>query len=120
MVDLLQLESVSSPLPKIDKTTSPITGEKRADPLDGNPTSTNSKYPSLRRAAIHFLTLLIRSTIQRLYDSPGEAPQIGSAVKRVRTTLGYIAATDEDAVARAMAREAIDHLDQLNEAILGL
>ena len=41
-------------------------------------------------------------------------------MERTRTTLGYVAAADADNVVRVMAREAVEGLDQLVEAILGV
>ena len=54
--------------------------EEKPEPapsMDSQPTSTNSKFPPLRRAALHFLALLIRTatqhayaSTQRVYDAP--------------------------------------------------
>jgi len=102
MVDLLQIESSS---------TTPAESE------DANPTSANSKLPSFRRAALHFLGLLIRETTRQIYDS--SFPESGMAVKRIRTTLIYISGTDGDTVVRVMAREAVEALAELEEALMG-
>jgi len=44
----------------------------------------------------------------------------GSQIKRIKVTLAYVGSTDKDNVVRVMAREAIEGLDQLSEAIMGL
>ena len=41
-------------------------------------------------------------------------------IRRARTVLGYIAAVDEDAVVRVMAREVVEGLEGLQEALLEL
>ena len=89
--------------------------------MDTCPVVANSKFPPLRRAALHFLTLLIRACISRVYDL-GPAGTLISDVHmtRARTTLGYVTSTDEDAVVRIMAREAREGLGQLSYALIGL
>ncbi|EMD40865.1 hypothetical protein CERSUDRAFT_91616 [Gelatoporia subvermispora B] len=140
MIDLLQVETVRpAPRPKTsapkatvedvpddleqdsDAESEPTDPEPPAT-MDAQPTSTNTKFPPLRRAALHFLSLLIRATIKHIYDSDGEEIDIipVRTVKRAKTTLGYIAVTDEDTVVRVMAREAAEELDQLAEAVAGL
>ena len=89
--------------------------------MDSHPTLANSKFPPLRRAALHFLALLIRACISRVYDVGPTGMLIPDVyVTRARATLGYVANTDEDAVVRAMAREAREGLEQLSNALLGL
>ncbi|KAF7352810.1 RTP1-C1 domain-containing protein [Mycena venus] len=103
MIDLLQIESSS---------TTPVESE------DSNPTSGNSKLPSFRRAALHFLGLLIRETTRQIYDS--SQPELsGRVFKRIRTTLSYISSTDGDMVVRIMAREGVEALSELEEAMMG-
>ncbi|KAK7061701.1 RTP1-C1 domain-containing protein [Favolaschia claudopus] len=103
MIDLLQIES---------SVTSPTESE------DSNPTSADSKLPSFRRAALHFLGLLIRETTNQIYDS--SRPEFsGRVLGRIRTTLSYIAATDVDMVVRVMAREAVEALSELEQTIMG-
>ncbi|KAJ7276373.1 hypothetical protein B0H12DRAFT_1041351 [Mycena haematopus] len=99
MVDLLQIQSSSTTL---------------AESEDTSPTSANSKLPSFRRAAVHFLGLLIRETTRQVYDSSHY--ELGTVFKRIRTTLAYISATDSDTVVRVMAREAVEALSELEEA----
>ena len=89
--------------------------------MDNHPTLANSKFPPLRRAALHFLALLIRACISRVYDMGSTGMLIPNVyITRARTTLGYVASTDEDAVVRVMAREAGEGLEQLSNALLGL
>lgn len=89
--------------------------------MDAHPTVANPKSPPLRRAALHFLTLLIRACISRVYDKGPAGMLIPDAqTTRARTTLGYVASTDEDAVVRVMAREAREGLGQLSSALVGL
>jgi hypothetical protein len=89
--------------------------------MDTHPTVANSKFPPLRRAALHFLALLIRACISRVYDMGFTGMLLPETyLARARTTLGYIASTDEDAVVRVMAREAREGLGQLSNALVGL
>ncbi|KAL1755246.1 hypothetical protein FB107DRAFT_213966 [Schizophyllum commune] len=81
--------------------------EEKPEPapsMDSQPTSTNSKFPPLRRAALHFLALLIRTATQHAYA----------------ITLGYIASTDQDNIVRVMAREAVEEQEELERAVMGL
>lgn len=108
MVDLLQVETEP---PNSDASVS----------MDSDPTSTNSKFPPLRRAALHFLTLLYRETISQIYDySLGKSLFTHTSINRAKVTLSYIAATDGDAVVRVMAGEASTLLGQLQREIAGL
>lgn len=89
--------------------------------MDSHPTLVNSKLPPLRRAALHFLGLLIRACVSRVYHMGSTGMLIPDVYTgRARTTLGYVASTDEDAVVRVMAREAREELEQLSNALLGL
>ena len=151
MVDLLQLESVpaTASLPKQpaepnpgdreegkgfrkakaednreadeeDEETEP-TSQLLSLTMDTHPTMANSKFPPLRRAALHFLVLLIRACISRVYDMGSMGMLVpGTYLKRARATLGYVASTDEDAIVRIMAREAGEGLGQLSNALVGL
>jgi len=103
-----------------DVTTGP-TSQPSPLTMDTHPTLANSKFPPLRRAALHFLALLIRACISRVYSTGRTGMLIPDAyIARAKTTLGYVASTDEDAVARVMAREAREGLGQLSDALLGL
>ena len=89
--------------------------------MDTHPAVANSKFPPLRRAALHFLALLIRECTTRVYDTGFAGMLIPDAyLVRARTTLGYVAVTDGDAVVRVMAREAREGLEQLSNALVGL
>jgi len=89
--------------------------------MDTHPTLANSKFPPLRRAALHFVTLLIRACLSRVYDMGPTGLLIPDVyITSARTTLGYIASTDEDAVVRIMAREAKEGLGQLSNSLAGL
>lgn len=117
MIDLLQVESKPATASKAPESTPTPTPT-----LDDQPTSTNSKLPPLRRAAIHLLALLIREAISEVYESESTSTSIfpSGLMKRARTTLAYISSTDEDAVVRVMAREAKEELDHLGQAMMGL
>ncbi|KAF8655292.1 hypothetical protein AX16_003191 [Volvariella volvacea WC 439] len=113
MVDLLQVEGTTSNYSE--------NKEQSASSMDDAPTSTNSKFPPLRRSALHFLQLLIRETTRMMYDSVCD-PNILPAgfISRARTTLNYISSTDRDGIVRIMAREASESLEQLFRATFGL
>ncbi|KAF8076354.1 hypothetical protein FPV67DRAFT_413223 [Lyophyllum atratum] len=114
MIDILQIETV----PAKFKASTPEDGEPT---IESEPTSANPKFPPLRRAALHFLSLLIRETTKLVYDSSfGGSPFPAGFMKRAKATLGYVASTDDDNIARVMAREADEGLNQLNLAIMGL
>ncbi|OSX60155.1 hypothetical protein POSPLADRAFT_1066562 [Postia placenta MAD-698-R-SB12] len=127
MVDLLQVETVpAAPAAKKASVEEEDEIEWLEPPtpatMDAQPTSTNSKFPPLRRAALHFLSLLIQACTARLYESSDGTDMVfpPQLVRRTKTTLGYVAATDEDAVVRVMARETLEGLDQLAEAMMGI
>ncbi|KAJ7682824.1 hypothetical protein DFH06DRAFT_306273 [Mycena polygramma] len=103
MVDLLQIETSS---------TTPTESE------DTNPISADPKLPPFRRAALHFLGLLIRETTKQIYDA-SQIEFSNRLFKRMRTTLAYVSATDGDMVVRVMAREVGEGLSELEEARLG-
>jgi hypothetical protein len=124
MIDLLQVESIPA-TPKPHKQGSESTNEGEEDQLkatmDSQSTLTDSKHPSLRRAALHFLALLIRASTAGVYDSGYQGQTFSaSQAKRAKTTLAYVASTDKDNVVRVMAREAIEAMARLNEAIIGM
>ncbi|KAI0638028.1 hypothetical protein C8Q77DRAFT_405922 [Trametes polyzona] len=133
MIDLLQVESVPATQKKPAARSEPESDAKADEKapqesppppptMDSEPTSVNTKFPPLRRAALHFLSLLTQACTARVYET-GSADQLllpPELLKRAKTTLGYIAATDADDVVRVMARETFEGLDQLAEAIVGL
>lgn len=109
MVDLLQIETVPakprSSVEKNDDTETPT--------IDTEPIASNTKYPALRRAAIHFISLAIQETTQQIYDSAFENfPLSLDLMRRAKTILSYVASTDEDNTVQVMAREADHGLDQ--------
>lgn len=121
LVDLLQLESVSAKTQKdrtteLDEVQPPLT-------IDSDPTSRNTKLPPLRRAALHFLTLLIRALAKLIHDDRSVKTTtdfLRTTARKASHTLGYMSSTDEDDLVRIMAREAKESLDELQRAILGL
>lgn len=113
MVDLLQIESTSGTVPQ--------NSTDEAPPKEFEPTSSNSKLPPLRRAALHLLSLVFRETTKSIYDSSFSGSILSdSFMRRAKTTLSYVSSTDEDAVVRVMAREAGENLEQMREAIIGI
>ena len=118
MIDLLQVEGVSARAPS--KPDADMTPDKTPPTMDSQPLSADSRFPPLRRAAIHFLSLLIRSLTEQTYEkSLGDVHIYMDALQRARTTLAYVASTDEDTIVRVMAREAGEGLEQLQQAFLG-
>jgi len=127
LIDLLQVETVpEKPTIKLSKEEESQEEEEATpvDPsMDSEPTARNSKFPPLRRAALHFLSLLIRASTKLAYDDNSSTtadifPR--STFQRADITLRYIASTDEDNVVRVMAREARENLEQLQQALIGL
>ena len=125
LIDLLQVETVpEKPAVKLSKEEESQEEATPVDPsMDSEPTARNSKFPPLRRAALHFLSLLIRASTKLAYDDNSSTttdifPR--STFQRADITLGYIASTDEDSVVRVMAREARENLEQLQQALIGL
>ena len=121
MIDLLQVEGVSARDTSRQKPDAETDPDKTPPTMDSQPLSVDSKFPPLRRAALHFLSLLIRSLTEQTYEnSLGDVHMYMATVQRARTTLAYIASTDEDTIVRVMAREAGEGLEQLQQAFLGL
>lgn len=133
MIDLLQVETVSvsnsRPPDKQDrsprKTSTNMDADLSNQEMENQPLSTISKLPPLRRAALHFLVLLIRRATSQLDGIPIQEVQSalllpGSLLKRASITLGYLISTDEDDVVRVMAREGKESLEQLQRTLLGI
>lgn len=135
MLDLLQVESVVASEPVGVRTaevnSTPVTVEEtrekkpqtvKQDSNEYQPTTKNSKIPTLRRSALYFLSLLTRAFVAQLEDASTVAVYVlpGDLMRRAKTTVGYVAATDADLVVRVMAKEALEGLDDLAEAMLGL
>lgn len=131
-----QAESESSPTPRSQS-------ERPPDALDISPLSISSKIPALRRAALHFLGLLVRVLTQEAYERGGsswsgvqirgiydgqtgtytpyeEGPLSQEFMRRACTVLEYIAAVDEDTIVRVMAREVGEGVKGLEKALVGL
>lgn len=134
MLDLLQLESV--PMTRPTKPASK--GEERNDEEPGDekeqekkfkhdtaafqPASKDSKIPTLRRSALHFLSLLMKAFTEQLDGRSSNSSVFvlpADIMKRARTTIGYVAATDADLIVRVMAKEALEGLDRYMEVMLG-
>lgn len=144
MLDLLQLESVQgkavapsatrttpqptdsreSPVPSSEAEKGPAPTEKTTpEPtMDSHPTARDSKFPPLRRAALHFLAQLVRAYTAKAYDDNSTFQASGRSfpIRRAKTTLGYVAATDVDSVVRVMAREVNEAVQALEKALIGV
>ncbi|KAI0347118.1 hypothetical protein BDW22DRAFT_498107 [Trametopsis cervina] len=138
MLDLLQLESVqASQAPRQKVPTAPPAekdneeGEQSTpkpaagyDSAEFTPTTKDAKIPILRRSALHLITLLTRAFASQLDDPAGAAKSVyvlpGELMRRAKTTVAYVAATDADVVVCAMARETGEELDALAEDMLSL
>jgi hypothetical protein len=123
MIDLLQIESMpDTPGPHKQKSEPIVEGEVAhlQETMDSQPTSTDAKLPPLRRASLLFLTQLLHASTAGVFDSGHQSPLSGSQVRRMKTTLAFVASTDKDGVVRLMAREAMDGMDQLTEAMMRL
>jgi hypothetical protein len=126
MLDLLQIEGARAsgqgrehPTDTNLNSISPPTAS-----MDSQPTTTDPTFPPFRRASLHFLGVLVRAYTRRAHassDSGSGMPSLGDfPVRRAATTLGYIAATDADAVVRVMAGEVGDAVQTLERALVGL
>jgi CBS domain-containing protein len=95
--------------------------------MDSQPTAANPIFPPFRRASLHFLGILVRAYTRRAYASADPSVSESSSplvddfpIRRAATTLGYIAATDADAVVRVMAGEVGDAVHTLERTLVGL
>ncbi|KAF8974323.1 hypothetical protein BDZ97DRAFT_1900021 [Flammula alnicola] len=135
MVDLLQIENVPSRERNLEPNSANNSNEQapikrtsrrkthQTTTLDSDPTSKNSKFPPLRRAAIHFLSLLIKASTKLIYEETSINPTEifpRAIFRRMSLTLGYISSTDEDNMVRVMARETKENLEELQRAAFGL
>lgn len=121
-IDLLQLESsLANTVAKGEEKTADDGNNDGLASLDSNPTSKDSKLPPLRRAALHFLSLLMRASTKLIYEGSSRiTPFPGSMFRRANIVLEYVSSIDEDGVVRVMAMEAKENLEQLQGAMLGL
>ncbi|KAF8319706.1 hypothetical protein DL93DRAFT_2053341, partial [Clavulina sp. PMI_390] len=123
MVDLLQLESVSFDkrvVPDGEDSTINLNAARHKEE-DAVPALTlSSKAPTLRRSALHFLSLLLRAAVIRLYEiaEQVESPLNEESMRRIRRVVSYVGDTDVDGIVRAQAAECTELLDQLLEARL--
>ncbi|THH29131.1 hypothetical protein EUX98_g5057 [Antrodiella citrinella] len=133
LIDLLRVETVpmsQKPSKKSDQKLAEDTdGVDDSDTstapsatMDSQPTIANSKFPPLRRAALHFMSLLTRAFTSQILESSSLATYTipDTTLKRARTTLGYVAVMDEDSIVRVMAGEALEGVDRLSGALIGL
>ena len=126
MLDLLQVEGSASSR-AADANLPPT----EAANMDSEPTAADARFPPFRRASLHFLGVLVRAYTRRA-SAPSEsgsstAPRgnisLGDddfPVRRATTTLGYVAATDADAVVQVMAREVGEAVRVLERARVGI
>lgn len=124
MVDLLQIETIPEATVARErqpaKSLEPEAESARAT-IDAQPTLVDAKLPAFRRAALHLLGSLFRTSAMHVYETSNQDTSFSPAqAKRARTILSYVASTDQDSVVRVMAREVIEGLDQLNTATMGL
>jgi hypothetical protein len=113
MIDLLQIERGIN-----DKETGGAFRVESPSTMDGTSTTRNARFPPFRRAALHFLALLVRAYTRRLFNGDTTAYLRGFPTERLRTTLGYVGATDVDGVVRIMAREVGEAVEELERAVL--
>jgi hypothetical protein len=126
MLDLLQVEGGVSAR-AADANHPPI----EAASMDSEPTAADATFPPFRRASLHFLGVLVRAYTRRALASSPSGPGTGARsnippdgdyfpARRATATLGYVAATDADAVVRVMAREVGEAVRALERARVGL
>jgi hypothetical protein len=141
MLDLLQIEGAAhtsaqaaqqlpaSPTDASDPNSNSSSSPPPLPPasMDTQPTAADAKFPPFRRASLHFLGMLVRAYTQRVYalsDSSASVSNVPQSndfpVRRTTATLGYVAATDVDAVVRVMAREVVDAVHTLERALVCL
>ncbi|EIN10764.1 hypothetical protein PUNSTDRAFT_112574 [Punctularia strigosozonata HHB-11173 SS5] len=119
VIDVLQTEAVSANLSSDSKhAPSTKSGVAITEAMDLEPTSGLSKLPPLRRAAVHLCHVVLRASLVHGDDSLVTMLDL-STVRRLRITLTYTASTDEDAVVRMMANEALDAINQFQRSLLG-
>ncbi|KAN0132796.1 hypothetical protein V8E53_009467 [Lactarius tabidus] len=122
MLDLLQVEGNASA--RAADADPPPTDAETAASMDSEPTAADARFPPFRRASLHFLGVLVRAYTQRASpsSSSGNIPLNDDdfPVRRATATLGYVAATDADAVVRVMAREVGEAVRALERARVGI
>jgi len=137
MLDLLQIEGAHASA-QGQRPHAPSSSEANPNPslpspqpptasMDSQPTAADARFPPFRRASLHFLGVLVRAYTRRAYAASDPSAAVGGMppaddfpARRATTTLGYVAATDADAVVRVMAREVVDAVHALERALVGL
>ena len=139
MLDLLQLETVSSVEKRTDETSTPqedddhpqdasssyITSKHIVQAgdieMDMDPLQKGAKLSPLRRSALHLLTVLVKGLLHEVYESGalGVRGNLFSA-QRGLTTLRYIATTDADNTVRVLAAEGAELLAHLRRAVVSV
>lgn len=134
MLDLLQIEGARASAQGQQHSASPtdansnLPSQPPTASMDSQPTTADPTFPPFRRASLHFLGILVRAYTRRAYAGSSDPSVSGSSnplldefpVRRAVTTLGYIAATDADAVVRVMAGEVGDAVLTLERALVSL
>lgn len=135
LVDLLQTETAPLKRRQLQPASSDAPDANHAPPdrnnkqnaetnliLDSNFLLTNPKSASLRRAALHFLSILITASTKLVYEETTINPNFfpRDMFQRLSITVGYVSSTDEDNIVRVMARETKEKLEQLQRAVFGL
>ncbi|KAH9166708.1 hypothetical protein EDB89DRAFT_2001872 [Lactarius sanguifluus] len=126
MLDLLQVEGGASA--RAADANRPPT---EAASMDTQPTAADAGFPPFRRASLHFLGVVVRAYMRRATASSPSGVGTDSRghilpddddfpTRRATATLGYVAATDADAVVRVMAREVGEAVRALERAGVGL
>jgi len=125
MLDLLQVEGAASTRAEAYVNHSQSEAAAAAS-MDNEPTAADAKFPPFRRASLHFLGVLVRAYTRRATaSSPSGAgtstpDDYDFPTRRATATLGYVTATDADAVVRVMAREVGEAVRALERARVGL
>lgn len=129
MLDLLQVEGGASA--RAADANRPPTEAAAAASMDNEPTAADARFPPFHRASLHFLGVLVRAYTRRAFASSPSSVGTGALrnhppddddfpAQRATATLGYVAATDADAVVRVMAREVGEAVRALERARIGL
>ncbi|KIY73777.1 hypothetical protein CYLTODRAFT_406490 [Cylindrobasidium torrendii FP15055 ss-10] len=108
-------ELVSSMLDLLQAETSTKEEEDPTKGMDANPTQ-RQRFPPMRRAALHFLGMLIRETTRAAYDGVAQLSFEPALLRRAKITLQYLAATEGDGIAKVMAREVTEAVTELEKA----
>jgi hypothetical protein len=114
-IDVLRIESrplkprarqaPASSSPEVsDEEEGPAPQRRRRPEETPDPTGTDSKHPSLRRAALLFLAMLLRT-------ARGTRGMLSSQTRAsAKVVIAYLAQTDEDALVRHQSSEILDEM----------